>query len=138
MNDRDRLIELIADIQNDFEKWCVECAEDGHKDHQPLGEYLADKLLQNGAIVPPCKVGDMVYYIINNNIQEVKVSEIKIYGNNYVAANAKCLDECEMCDCACDCSKKTCSVWVDYKSLGKTVFLTKEEAEEKLKELQSE
>ena len=51
MNDRDRLIELIADIQKDFEKWCVECAEDGHKDHQPLGEYLADKLLANGVIV---------------------------------------------------------------------------------------
>ena len=120
MNDRDRLIELLANSG---------CSAD-------LETYqeIAGHLLANGVIVPPCKVGDWVYYIINNNIQEVKVSEIKIYGNNYVAANAKCLDECEMCDCACDCSKKTCSVWVDYKSLGKTVFLTKEEAERALKE----
>ena len=70
MNDRDRLIELIADIQNDFEKWCVECAEDGHKDHQPLGEYLADKLLQNGVIVPPCKVGDDIWWVSEENIVE--------------------------------------------------------------------
>lgn len=98
-------------------------------------DKIVDDLLANGVIVPPCKVGDVVYYIINNNIQEVKVSEIKIYGNNYVVANAKCLDEFEMCDSTCDCSKKTCNVWVDFKSLGKTVFLTKEEAEAKLKEL---
>lgn len=86
-------------------------------------------------IVPPCKVGDMVYYIINNTIQELKVSVINIHENNYIVAKAICLDEFDMCDCNCDCTKKTCSVWVDYKSLGKTVFLTKEEAEEKLKEL---
>lgn len=84
MNDRDRLIELIADIQNDFEKWCVECAEDGHKDHQPLGEYLVDKLLQNGVIVPPCKVGDDIWWIDTEaneiNCAENDIKAICYYG----------------------------------------------------------
>lgn len=84
MNDRDRLIELIADIQKDFEKWCVECAEDGHKDHQPLGEYLADKLLANGVIVPPCKVGDDIWWIDTEaneiNCAENDIKAICYYG----------------------------------------------------------
>ena len=126
---RDRLIELFRNIA-DGTYFGNGTIVDGIKT-----DDVVDYLLANGVIVPPCKVGDMVYYIINNNIQEVKVSEIKIYENNYVVANAKCLDELEMCDCTCDCSKKTCNVWVDFKSLGKTVFLTKEQAEEKLKEL---
>ena len=119
MTDRDRLIELLDII-----------IQPGQK---TLGD-IADYLLANGVIVPPCKVGDKVYYIINNTIQELKVSVINIHENNYIAAKAICLDEFDMCDCNCDCAKKTCSVWFDYKSLGKTVFFTKEEAEEKLKE----
>ena len=116
MNDRDRLIELIADIQNDFEKWCVECAEDGHKDHQPLGEYLADKLLQNGVIVPPCKVGDTVYEFrctdpfedpLDLYVVESTVSGIAIFTTEDIH-NMNCF--------------------------GKTVFLTKEDAERALKE----
>ena len=44
MTDRDRLIELIADKQQDFQKWCLECEKDKNKDHQPFEEYLADKM----------------------------------------------------------------------------------------------
>ena len=123
MNDRDRLIELIADIQNDFEKWCVECAEDGHKDHQPLGEYLADKLLQNGAIVPPCKVGDKLYSVFNGDVKELKVisysllnSTIGIYQNIHTVNSRGAVVSYELHD------------------FGKTVFLTKEEAEKALAE----
>lgn len=43
MTDRDRLIELI-------EGWYA----------NPTTEYLADYLLANGVIIPPCKVGDKV------------------------------------------------------------------------------
>ena len=115
MNDRDRLIELIADIQNDFEKWRVECAEDGHKDHQPLGEYLADKLLQNGIIVPICNVGDKVYQTDGVRIYESEIAEI------YQDRIAKIIYD-------------TDGIAFNERAIGKTVFLTKEEAEEKLKE----
>ena len=43
---RDRLIELI-------EKWY----------EKPTTKYLADYLLENGVVVLPCKVGDKVYVI---------------------------------------------------------------------------
>ena len=43
---RDRLIKLIKDIV-----------------HPYFAETLADHLLANGVIVPPCKVGDTVYYL---------------------------------------------------------------------------
>ena len=122
MTDRDRLIHKIMNLNKPTIS--LQTAMD-----------IVDAIIDEGVIVPPCKVGDTVYYIINKTIQEMKVLDIKIYGNNYIVANANCLDEGEMCDSSCDCSKKTCSVWVDFKSLGKTVFLTKEEAEEKLKEL---
>ena len=49
MTDRDRLIELY----NNFIYWR------GSWD----AEELADYLLSNGVIVPPCKVGDKVYWI---------------------------------------------------------------------------
>jgi hypothetical protein len=36
-------------------------------------ESLADYLLANGVIVPPCKVGDKVFVICNNEVQETSV-----------------------------------------------------------------
>ena len=45
---RDRLIELISGI--------VSCAED----ERTFSEIIADHLLANGVIVPPCKVGQTV------------------------------------------------------------------------------
>ena len=54
---RDRLIELIyKGIQKheaEIENYVV-----------PIQEWLADYLLTNGVIVPPCKVGDTVYRIV--------------------------------------------------------------------------
>ena len=123
MNDRDRLIELIADIQNDFEKWCVECAEDGHKDHQPLGEYLADKLLQNGVIVPPCKVGDTVYMIFENEIRELRVISLSyLFSSSFNHFNLHTENS------------RGAVLSYEMKDIGKTVFLTKEEAEKALAE----
>ncbi len=53
MTDRDRLIELVED---GFPKrYEVVFRKDIEK--------LADYLLANGVIVPPCKVGDKVYYV---------------------------------------------------------------------------
>lgn len=54
MTDRDRLICLIMGANSP----CVSLAE---------GERIADHLLDNGVIVPPCKVGDTVYEIEYNH-----------------------------------------------------------------------
>ena len=54
-NDRDRLIELI-------QKWY---------ENLEMFPYLADHLLANGVIVPPCKVGDDIYWI-DSDTNEIK------------------------------------------------------------------
>ena len=98
MTDRDKLIELI-------EEWYKETPT----------QYLANYLLANGVIVPPCKVGDVVWEINTENPfeEDLRVMETKV--ERFFVGTS--LDIHSM-----DC-------------IGKTVFLTKEDAEEKLKEL---
>ena len=83
---------------------------------------VADILLENGAIIPPCKVGDKVYLFIDwgyeIEIEEKEVGAISIQGTN-------------------DSSKE---LWEDFRGgligtfadIGKTVFLTREDAEKAL------
>lgn len=112
MTDRDRLIELILNCERVDLPLPME-----------YQEHLADYLLANGVIVPPCKVGDVVYLIPTYNgkpycgVCEDKVQMIGITsrGVHIKARNHHDHNKMYM--------------------LGKTVFLTKEEAEAKLKEL---
>ena len=128
MTDRDRLIELLEDTAHE-------------KSGMPSFGDIADYLLANGVIVPPCKVGDKIYWVIDNitdrNIKEfcidydektdMGICEFTVYGFMKREDN----------------SLRICIEEIDYytvfflyeKDIGKTVFLTKEEAEEKLKEL---
>ena len=39
-------------------------------------EPLVDHLLKYGVIVPPCKVGDWIWYVYRNEINKAKVEEI--------------------------------------------------------------
>ena len=52
---RERLIELLRDTFNYTKGVCI--------DFDEAVEINADYLLENGVIVPPCKVGDVVYRI---------------------------------------------------------------------------
>jgi hypothetical protein len=57
---RDRLIEVIA-------KSNLVLVDGGiHPDTHQAQEALADHLLAEGVIVPPCKVGDKVYRIVGD------------------------------------------------------------------------
>ena len=59
---RDRLVELMveADAYDGYE--CKLCTDD-HSCFRCYFTKLADHLIENGVIVPPCKVGDYVYDI---------------------------------------------------------------------------
>jgi len=116
MTDRDRLIELISQIQY----------------MGGLESRLAEHLLANGVIVPPCKVGQTVYVITSDSttgIEETKVSQIKIK----VKENGK-ISYRISAPCVYDTWGEAHWTFCAFE-IGKTVFLTKEEAEEKLKEL---
>lgn len=104
MNQRDRLIDLII-------KSVDGCARN-------WAETIADYLLANSVIVPPCKVGDKVYrinrsyYTKMKRIQETKITRIAVEENNVYV----------FCEC-CPCSKSI---------FGEIVFFTREEAERAL------
>ena len=44
-------------------------------------EWLADVLLANGIVVPPCKVGDSVYWIDDGKIKNEEVFKISIHSD---------------------------------------------------------
>ena len=82
---------------------------------------LADYLLANGVIVLPCKVGDIVYEVFMNHltpfIQETTVEKIIITSKGLrIKLSRNSVYE------------------TSISALGKTIFLTKEEAEKALEE----
>lgn len=116
MNERDRLIELIK--QSDI--ICDNCPE---YDCSWWAEQCADHLIANGVIVPPIKLGQICY-------------EIDSY--------RKEIDECRVSSITqkADASLKIRITNMRYKGvyeitadkISKTVFLTREEAEQAMKE----
>lgn len=84
---RDRLIELLKQIDFDFSEECVCASEDGYKGTPDLAEFFADHLLAEGVIVPPCKVGDSCYplwHSRNKPIVERKISRITYSARNII------------------------------------------------------
>ena len=123
MTDRERLIDLIKKAEKqellDFFTADLDEAIDmsGGTQFNGTVEYLSDYLLANGVIVPPCKLGDTVWFIRNNEIIETCVEKIILkHGGLYIKL------------CCNSMYETTCN------SIGKTVFLTREEAEKALKE----
>ena len=138
---KDRLIELIKEVENNPEKICphylesdcYDCPYDIEGNCNNV-ERKADYLLANGVIVPPCKVGDKVYWVVDNitdrNIKEFCITydektdfgvcEFTVYGFMRREDNSLriCIEEIEYY-----------TVFFLYeKDIGKTVFLTKAEA----------
>ena len=120
MPDRDRLIELLVNFRKP-DNPIKQMAE------RMIIERIADYLLANGVIVPLCKVGDKVYKITRNKVKECEVVFIGI------SADEKCSYFNFVENYTDGTFYKSYSMVFDV--IGKTVFLTKEEAEKKLKEL---
>ncbi len=87
-------------------------------------EVVADYLLDNGVILPPCKVNDVVYTIIKDTVAEHRVQKIEVHINGSIS----------FCFSWHGCGYEHKFV----KDIGKTVFLTKEDAEKALKERESD
>lgn len=122
MTDRDRLIELIvnADTYDSYE--CKLCTKNDVSCRRCGAEKFADHLLANGVIVPPVNIGQTVYTYGAKRVKDWKIT--------FCGKNSRGEHKMIAAD---DDFKNMLEFW-DY-DIGKTVFLTKEEAEEKLKEL---
>lgn len=98
---RDRLVKLLQSVPTDY---------DGNRG---VGS-IADHLIENGVIVPPCKVGDTVYCLetIGNEINDFVVQNVGITA-----------------------TQGGWGIERGFDAFGKTVFLAKDQAEQKLKEM---
>ena len=117
---RHRLIELQIEA---YKEWSANTNKD-----ISVAEFVTDYLIANGAILPPVKVGDCIWFIINNNgnnrLAFGKVEHITISNNNSLVAfvfEYGDLDEIV--------NEWSVPLW----DFGKTVFLTEQEAREALK-----
>lgn len=120
---RDRLIAMLRQADFDYGEECVCAAEDGYKGAIDFAEYFADFLLANGVIVPSLKVGDTVYYTHRGKIWSAKVYYIDVVlMEDYVSISA-----------AEAANERGAGIEFNWDSIGKTVFLTEEEAEQALK-----
>ena len=112
MSDRERLIDLMIE------------AKRTEPETGSFTDYLADYLLEHGVIVPPCKVGDRLYEVTGRKTVSVyKVKAIRV----------------ELFSLFIEWDIVEGFVWqslsgINADEIGKTVFLTREEAERALKE----
>lgn len=112
---RDRLMELI---EKAAQMW----------DENPLSsfnEVCADHLLANGVIVPPVRVGQTVYKISRNKVKECEV----VFAG--LSADEKCSHFIFVENYADGTFYKSYSM--GFNLIGKTVFLSREDAERALK-----
>lgn len=108
---RDRLIELIKQAKKQTKN--ANCDIERNM-------IFADYLLANGVIVPPCKVGDKVYCIVEgfDVVMDGHIRQFIVAEGIFV-----------------DCVIRGYFSQVFHSSkIGEKVFLTREEAEAKLKE----
>jgi hypothetical protein len=114
MNERERLADLIRTTP----KLNFPSGSRAQGKTYQTALNMADHLLANGVILPPCKLGDRVWFIQSRGkIAETNVEKIVLKGKGIyikLACNA-------MYETSCN-------------SIGKTVFFTQEEAEKALAE----
>jgi hypothetical protein len=91
---------------------------------------IADHLIANGVILPPCKVGDKVYYI--NTRPHIVLRQNEIYEAKVVRIIALSLGVSLVIHTR---GEYGCCETPDIRDWNETVFLTKAQAEQKLKEL---
>jgi hypothetical protein len=131
MNEKDKLMELLFEA----ERW---------GDDDVYAE--SDILLANGVIVPPCKVGDIVWriedvwhlddretwtYHYEKEVLEFMVRSISISCNSKGVWTKK-IRICQVIDGKTIDRQRN----IEFDEIGKTVFLSREDAEKTLKEAQ--
>lgn len=136
---RGRLVKLLENSNK--EAWNLihmSCCEERLKLLEKINELRADYLLANDVIVPPCKVGQTVWgkrgcFISHptkwenpNSLIPCEVIVIKeSKKGKYILLKPLLIETYGM---------RKANEWFPFSAIGKTVFLSKEEAEAKLKE----
>ena len=123
MDVREKLVKLLSEKCMETckqRKGYVCSVEECKRSKEKCCGFYADHLIANGVTVLPCKVGDTVYWVHGAVITECKVHRIQKNRNGLYI-----------------CLKSNVSHGAFHAdlSIGKTVFLTREEAEKVLEEM---
>ena len=123
MTDRERLVEL----RDTMTKMCrlQACGFCKYKSFKPccVSEAIADTMISNGVIMPPVQVGATVY-CTDSYRHLIKPLEIIGFEVDYTK---------RICKYYCSGGDYT-PAWFKPAEMGKTIFLTREEAEKALAE----
>jgi hypothetical protein len=128
---RDELVELIYEARKEWDVYFNDCLLKGKPRAKTLNEFIADYLIENGVVVPPCKVGDKTFLLLeklNGDYDIVESKCVRITDNGYG----------KYCSMSIDCKEIGNTLECGICDFGKWVFLTKEDAEQKLKEMRGE
>lgn len=125
MTQKERLVELFTGLK---------LPETGYDGEIYLGrldaEYIADYLLKNGVIVPPCKVGDAVW-LVGFSDKEIIDGYVEEISYKWVYQQETVLVSMRM-----NTRRGWLPFWRDFYAFGDDVFLSKEAAERALKEME--
>lgn len=121
MNERERLIEILNNAPIGYEKL-------GQRFYKHILENIADYLLENNVIVLPVKVGQKVYDISEEFIAPCTVEIIYLADYTDRDGNSSYMAEIRFGKEDCPYVAKE----IYFTDIGKTVFLTKEQAEKAL------
>lgn len=139
MTDRERLVELIfeADKEAGFLIDNRGTIDEMAEMEKIISEKFADKILADGWMKPPCKVGDVVYskrgcfylpHATQIKLDAVIACEViaikKTKIGRYILLKPLLEETFGM---------RSANKWFPFSAIGKTVFLTREEAEKAMK-----
>ena len=118
MTDRDKLIALLGN--------CIEenvGVNDPDVSFEVDYENIADYLLANGVIVPPCKVGDIIYVLFSTFYAEYKIIKL-IYDGAFFWA--------KLVNQEYEPQSREILRCISF-DINKTIFLNENEASQKVK-----
>ena len=136
---RERLVDLLKSSNKDVAtQLLMGSCDERIKNLDRVNELRADYLLANGVIVPPCKVGQTVWanrdcfylsYTEHGKVIPCEVIGIKeTKKGKYILLKPLLIETYGM---------RRVNRWFPFSVIGKTVFLTEEEAEQALNNVQN-
>ena len=123
-----KLAELLKKADENTERKFITDYEDAILDN-------AEYLIANGVIVPPCKIGDTVYCINTFFQDDPRINECEVDTLHITSGKNRIGQKKPSYALVRNKNMKSLSTRIYFENFGEDVFLTKEEAEQKLKEI---
>lgn len=140
-NNNEALISLLRKMDSDptitcprkVSEPCTGCEFNTNDDKCDSLARKAAFLIENGVIVPPVSFGQTIFVLEDIGIQTLpEIESLNVYRINFTISE-------DGLDCHIVCVTKNGNIQhIKGEDFGKTVFLTKEDAEQKLKEMRCE